>query len=80
MKNKNVEVKTMEIKDLSAQTKKVRLELADLLIQRNAGKLTGSQNPGGDLKAAGKKRKEVARMLTVLRQKELVAEMETQNG
>lgn len=73
MKNKNVEVKTMEIKDLRKQVKNVRLELAGLLIQKNAGKLT-------DLRAAGKKRKEVARMMTVLRQKELVSELEVQNG
>ncbi len=69
-KNELAEIKKMELKDINARSQKARKEMLELIMDRNSGKVT-------DLKLVGKKRKDLAQMATIARQKELLAEMET---
>lgn len=64
------ELKTLTSKVLIEKVKTLKGELADLVIDKNMSKLK-------DLKVLGKKRKDIAQILTVLRQKELVEELES---
>ena len=63
------EMRKMDTKDLNARVEKMRKELQDLLIDRNSGKVS-------DLKAVSKKRHDIAQVLTVARQKEILAAVE----
>ena len=66
------EIKGLEIKDLIARVKKAQQDLAEAFMARSEG-AKGSK----DIKAIFKKRKDIAQMLTILRQKELVREIES---
>ncbi len=69
-KNTLNEIKNMDIKAIVQKLKEAKKELVDLLLDKNMGKLK-------DLKAVYKKRKDVARMLTVLQQKQSLEELES---
>lgn len=60
-------VKVTETKSLDIRT--LRKELADLTMDKNMKKLK-------DVKIISKKKKEVAQLLTAMRQKELLAQLE----
>ncbi|TSC64723.1 MAG: Uncharacterized protein G01um101493_41 [Microgenomates group bacterium Gr01-1014_93] len=62
------EIKNLEIKELLARVKKVRGELIDFSMDKNMKK-------SKDLKFYFKKRKEMARILTFMRQKELLEQL-----
>ncbi len=68
-KNDLTDIKALEIKTLRDRAKKVKSEIADLILDKNMSKLK-------DLKSISKKRKDLAQVLTVLRQKELLEELE----
>ena len=68
-KNELAEVKKLEIKALLERVKKVRLEVAELVMDKNMNKLK-------DLKAIRKRRKDVAQILTVIAQKELLEQLQ----
>ncbi len=68
-KNDLIEIKKMEITALLARVKKEKKELVDLLMDKNMNKLK-------DLKSLYKKRKNIAQILTVARQKELLKDLE----
>jgi len=65
-------IKELTIKDLSVKAEVFRKELADLSLA-----VLDKTNKGKDVKLAFKKRKDLAQVLTVMRQKELVAGLES---
>lgn len=71
-KTENIEIKNLQINELWQRIKKARKDLADLLMDKNMGQLK-------DVKAVWKKKKDLAQMLTILRQKQLLAELEPVN-
>lgn len=64
------QLKGLSIKELVDKAKSLRKEIADLVIDKNMKKLK-------DTKLVFKKRKELAQVLTVLRQKQLLEELES---
>ncbi|TSC66742.1 MAG: hypothetical protein CEO21_47 [Microgenomates group bacterium Gr01-1014_80] len=66
------EIKGLEIKDLLAKVKKAKEDLAEAFMARSEG-AKGSK----DVKAIFKKRKDLARMMTILRQKKMLVELES---
>lgn len=71
-KTENIEIKNLQINELWQRIKKARKDLADLLMDKNMGQLK-------DVKAVWKKKKDLAQMLTILRQKQLLVELESVN-
>lgn len=68
-KNELAEIKKMDIKTIVEKIKKMNGELADLAVDKAMAKLT-------NLKALKNKRKEMAQILTILRQKQLLQDLE----
>lgn len=69
-KNEFSQLKEQTIKALQTQLKKEQKELADLCLDKNMRKLA-------DIKAVSKKKKDMARILTVIGQKQLVEQLES---
>lgn len=68
-RNDLVEIKNSKIEDLIKKVISLRKEVADMVIDKNTNKLK-------DLKSISKKRKDLAQILTIMKQKQLLAEME----
>lgn len=68
-KNEFAAIKGLDIKELRAKAKTFKKEIADLNFDKNMKKLK-------DLKSIEKKRKELAQVLTVLNQKQLLLKLE----
>lgn len=68
-KNELAEIKKMDIKTIVEKIKKMNNELIDLAVDKAMAKLT-------NLKALKNKRKEMAQILTILRQKQLLQDLE----
>lgn len=68
-RNELAEIKKMEIKALVERVKKTRAEVSDLTMDKNIQKL--SQKKG-----LRSKRRDLAQILTVLRQKQILGELE----
>lgn len=68
-KNDLAEIKGLDIKAIMARVKKVRDEITESVMDKKMGKMK-------DLKTIYKKKKDVAQMLTVIRQKELLEQLE----
>lgn len=64
------EIKTLDVKALVLKAKTLRGEIADLVLDKNMNKLK-------DLKSIDKKKKDLARTLTVLEQKKLIEKLES---
>lgn len=62
-------VKALDLKELAEKAKGLKKEIADLTVDKKMKKLK-------DLKSIHKKRKDLAQVLTVIRQKELLAKLE----
>ncbi len=62
-------LKGMDQLGLAKKVKELKLEIADLAIDKNTKKLK-------DLKQISKKKKEVAQIMTVIRQKQLLEQLE----
>jgi len=62
-------IKALDIKGLKEKAKILKKEIADLVMEKNMRKLK-------DLKSVSRKKKEVAQILTLIKQKELLAELE----
>lgn len=69
-KNDFVQLKSLDIKELLGKVKTLEQALADLVLDKNMKKLK-------DLKSISKKKKDLAQILTVLRQKELLGKLES---
>lgn len=70
-RNELTQIKLLDLKELRDKTKMIRQELANLLLDKNMKKLK-------DLKSISKKRKDIAQVLTVIKQKELLKRLETE--
>lgn len=68
-KNDFVQIKSLDIKELIGKAKALKKEMADLFLDKNMKKLK-------DLKSISKKKKDLAQILTVLKQKELLKVLE----
>ncbi len=66
------EVKILSIGDLSKKAKEAKKQLAEIVMEKSQPAAKGSK----DIKSFFKKRKDIAQMLTILRQKELLSELE----
>ncbi len=70
-KNDFLEIKNLDAKTLMDRARIIRGELADLRVEKGINKLT-------DLKVITKKRKDLAKILTVVNQKRLIEKLESQ--
>lgn len=68
-KNDFLEIKNLTVENLFKKIKVSKLEIADLILDKNMNKLK-------DLKSILKKRHEIAQMMTVLNQKKLLEKLE----
>lgn len=68
-KGELTQIKGLDIKELNQKAKTLRKEIADLVLDKNMKKLK-------DLKIITKKRKDMARILTIVSQKELLLQLE----
>ena len=68
-KNEFSQVKGLSVKELTDKTKQIKKEIADLTLDKNMNKLK-------NLKTISKKRKDLARVLTVIKQKALLEKLE----
>lgn len=70
MKKKEfIQIKGLDLKELRGKFKTLQGELVGLVMDKNMKKLK-------DLKMISKKKKEIAQILTLIRQKELLARLE----
>lgn len=70
LKDMKNEIKVLDIAGLIAKSRALKIEINDLVLDKNISKLK-------DLKSVSKKRKELARVLTVLSQKEMIKTLES---
>lgn len=68
-RNDFLEIKKMDLTALVEKIRQIKSDIANLELDKSLNKLK-------DVKSISKKRKELAKMLTVLRQKTLLKEME----
>ena len=68
-KNELTQIKGLDFKELNLKVKTLKDEIANLILEKNMKKLK-------DLKKVAKKKKDLAQILTVVRQKELLAKLE----
>lgn len=68
-KNDFIEIKKMDVKALSGKVSKIKEEITNLVIDKNMNKMT-------NLKSIKSKRNELAKILTVLQQKQLMEKLE----
>lgn len=69
-KTELTQIKTAHSAELLAKADKLKTEIYDLVLDKNMNKLK-------DIKAIWKKKKDLAQVLTILRQKQLVSELES---
>lgn len=68
-KNELTTVKNLDISQLKEKAKALKKEIADLTLDKNMKKLK-------DLRMVSKKRKEIAQLLTLIKQKEIIGKLE----
>ncbi len=68
-KNELIQVKALDLKELAAKAKTLRKEIANVTMDKNMKKLK-------DLKSITKKRKDLAQVLTITKQKQMLTELE----
>ncbi len=72
MKRKEfVQIKGLDLKELKSRVGVLRAEIANLTLDKNMKKLK-------DLKTISKKKKDLAKVLTVIKQKELLMQLESE--
>lgn len=71
-KNDLIKIKGLDLKELRGKIKTLKMEIANLVLDKNMKKMK-------DLKAIFKKRKDLAQILTVIRQKQLLLQLEATN-
>ena len=64
------EIKALDIKTLSVRVRSLRAEIADLVLDKNMNTLK-------NVKQIHNKRRDLAQLLTVLRQKEMISVLES---
>ena len=68
-KNDLIQIKALDLKELGVKAKSLKADIASLVVDKNMKKLK-------DIKSISKKRKDLAQVLTVLRQKQLLEQLE----
>ena len=68
-KNEFAQIKNLDVKELKDKAKSLKGEIGKLTMEKNMKKFK-------DLKMISKKRKDLAQILTVVRQKQLLEELE----
>lgn len=68
-KKEYIQIKGLDLKELTVKLNGLRKDLANLVMDKNMKKLK-------DLKSVSKKKKEIAQILTLIKQKELLATLE----
>lgn len=63
------QIKNMDIKEIFAKVKALKVEISDLTLDKNTKKLK-------DLKSISKRRKDLAQVLTIAKQKQIIADLE----
>lgn len=71
-RNDLIETKGLEINALILKLHTLKRELSELILDKNMNKLK-------DLKVLSKKKKDIAQTLTIIRQKAILEELESQN-
>lgn len=66
------QIKGLSVLELASKAKSIRKEIADLIIDNNMKKLK-------DTRLVFKKRKDLAQVLTVIRQKQLLEQLESKS-
>lgn len=69
-KNELIQIKGLDIKELKVKEKTLKKEIANLVMDKNMKKIK-------DLKSVSKLRKNLAQVMTVIRQKELLGQLES---
>jgi ribosomal protein L29 len=69
-KNDFLQIKGTDIKELIVKAKALKIEIADLTLDKNMKKTK-------DVKLVSKRRKDLAQILTVVRQKEMLEKLES---
>lgn len=72
-KNDLMQIKNLNIKELQSKVRTLKTEIANAVLDKNMKKLK-------DVKVISKKRKDLARSLTVIRQKELLEKLSAASG
>ena len=72
-RNELTQIKGLDLKELRLKAKTMRQDLANLSLDKNMKKVK-------DLKIVSKKRKDIAQILTLIRQKQLLAELEVKKA
>lgn len=72
-KNDLTKIKNLDIKELKEKVIAIKKEIADLVLDKNMKKLK-------DVKSVSKKKKDLAQVLTIIRQKEMLGELEGKKG
>ena len=72
-KNNLTEIKSLDTTSLRAKAKSLRIALAEGVMDKN-------MNKQKDLRTNHKNKKDLAQVLTILRQKELISKLETEKG
>ncbi len=72
-RNDLAQLKNLDEKTLLGRVKKNKVEVADLIMDKKMNKMK-------DLKSISKKRREIAVMLTIVRQKEMLMGLETSDN
>ncbi len=73
LKDLKNEIKVLDIAALVAKAKALKIEIGDLIMDKNISKLK-------DLKSIDKKRKHLARVLTTLNQKQMIEALEPEES
>lgn len=68
-KNELMEIKKMDIPALEERIKQIRLEMVDLFLNKSIGKINNT-------KSLKNKRRDLAQSLTILKQKQLLKQLE----
>lgn len=71
-KNDFAQIKGLDLTELRSKVKAVKKEMIEMALDKNMNKLK-------DLKMICKQRKDVAQILTIMRQKQLLAELESKS-
>lgn len=71
-KNELTKIKALDLKELTQKIKRVKGEIASLVMDKNMKKLK-------DIKMVIKKRRDLAQILTIMRQRQMLEELESES-
>lgn len=72
-KNELIKIKVLDLKELRTKAKNIKDEIANLVMDKNMKKLK-------DVKKIAKTKRDLAQVMTIIRQKEMLDELEMKKG